>query len=42
MMLQAINRLDFLSVDYLSDLQGRSDGDPRTAWDFYSSSVLGE
>ncbi|KFP13341.1 BCL-6 corepressor-like 1, partial [Egretta garzetta] len=26
--------------DYLSDLQGRSDGDPRTAWDFYSSSVL--
>ncbi|KFQ09429.1 BCL-6 corepressor-like 1, partial [Leptosomus discolor] len=28
--------------DYLSDLQGRSDGDPRTAWDFYSSSVLGE
>ncbi|XP_009947545.1 PREDICTED: BCL-6 corepressor-like protein 1, partial [Leptosomus discolor] len=27
--------------DYLSDLQGRSDGDPRTAWDFYSSSVLG-
>uniref|UniRef100_A0A8C4WLG5 BCL6 corepressor like 1 n=1 Tax=Gopherus evgoodei TaxID=1825980 RepID=A0A8C4WLG5_9SAUR len=29
----------FLS-DYLSDLQGRADGDPRTAWDFYSSSVL--
>ncbi|NXC46808.1 BCORL protein, partial [Penelope pileata] len=29
----------FLS-DYLSDLQGRTDGDPRTAWDFYSSSVL--
>ncbi|XP_010001770.1 PREDICTED: LOW QUALITY PROTEIN: BCL-6 corepressor-like protein 1 [Chaetura pelagica] len=26
--------------DYLSDLQGRSDGDPRMAWDFYSSSVL--
>ncbi|NXN62975.1 BCORL protein, partial [Himantopus himantopus] len=26
--------------DYLSDLQGRTDGDPRTAWDFYSSSVL--
>ncbi|NXK39098.1 BCORL protein, partial [Piprites chloris] len=26
--------------DYLSDLQGRADGDPRTAWDFYSSSVL--
>uniref|UniRef100_A0A8C5TXR2 BCL6 corepressor like 1 n=1 Tax=Malurus cyaneus samueli TaxID=2593467 RepID=A0A8C5TXR2_9PASS len=26
--------------DYLSDLQGRSDGDPQTAWDFYSSSVL--
>uniref|UniRef100_A0A8C3MLQ3 Uncharacterized protein n=1 Tax=Geospiza parvula TaxID=87175 RepID=A0A8C3MLQ3_GEOPR len=40
MMLQAINCLDFLSLDYLSDLQGRSDGDPRTAWDFYSSSVL--
>ncbi|XP_065412414.1 BCL-6 corepressor-like protein 1 isoform X2 [Chrysemys picta bellii] len=29
----------FLS-DYLSDLQGRADGDPRTTWDFYSSSVL--
>ncbi|XP_075428918.1 BCL-6 corepressor-like protein 1 isoform X2 [Ascaphus truei] len=29
----------FLS-DYLSDLRGRSDGDPRTLWDFYSSSVL--
>uniref|UniRef100_A0A8C8RK20 BCL6 corepressor like 1 n=1 Tax=Pelusios castaneus TaxID=367368 RepID=A0A8C8RK20_9SAUR len=29
----------FLS-DYLLDLQGRADGDPRTAWDFYSSSVL--
>uniref|UniRef100_A0ABM5EWQ0 BCL-6 corepressor-like protein 1 isoform X1 n=1 Tax=Pogona vitticeps TaxID=103695 RepID=A0ABM5EWQ0_9SAUR len=29
----------FLS-DYLSDLQGRADGDPRTAWDFYSSTVL--
>ncbi|XP_010078850.1 PREDICTED: BCL-6 corepressor-like protein 1 [Pterocles gutturalis] len=26
--------------DYLSDLQGRTDGDPQTAWDFYSSSVL--
>ncbi|NXK89016.1 BCORL protein, partial [Formicarius rufipectus] len=26
--------------DYLSDLQGRSDGDPRAAWDFYSSTVL--
>ncbi|XP_074864109.1 BCL-6 corepressor-like protein 1 [Carettochelys insculpta] len=26
--------------DYLLDLQGRADGDPRTAWDFYSSSVL--
>ncbi|KAM6413311.1 BCL-6 corepressor-like protein 1 [Rhynochetos jubatus] len=26
--------------DYLLDLQGRTDGDPRTAWDFYSSSVL--
>ncbi|NXJ84699.1 BCORL protein, partial [Trogon melanurus] len=26
--------------DYLSDLQGRADGDPQTAWDFYSSSVL--
>nr|XP_009930643.1 PREDICTED: BCL-6 corepressor-like protein 1 [Opisthocomus hoazin] len=26
--------------DYLSDLEGRADGDPRTAWDFYSSSVL--
>ncbi|XP_075042451.1 BCL-6 corepressor-like protein 1 isoform X2 [Mixophyes fleayi] len=30
----------FLS-DYLSDLRGRSDGDPRASWDFYSSSVLG-
>ncbi|XP_059588662.1 BCL-6 corepressor-like protein 1 isoform X1 [Alligator mississippiensis] len=29
----------FLS-DYLSDLQGRTDGDPQTAWDFYSSSIL--
>ncbi|XP_061454505.1 BCL-6 corepressor-like protein 1 isoform X2 [Rhineura floridana] len=29
----------FLS-DYLLDLQGRDDGDPRTAWDFYSSAVL--
>lgn len=29
----------FLS-DYLSDLRGRSDGDPRASWDFYSSSVL--
>ncbi|XP_053329732.1 BCL-6 corepressor-like protein 1 isoform X2 [Spea bombifrons] len=27
--------------DYLSDLRGRSDGDPRAAWDFYSSSILG-
>ncbi|XP_056215274.1 BCL-6 corepressor-like protein 1 isoform X6 [Falco biarmicus] len=27
-------------ADYLLDLQGRTDGDPRTAWDFYSSSVL--
>ncbi|XP_040428465.1 BCL-6 corepressor-like protein 1 [Cygnus olor] len=26
--------------DYLLDLQGRADGDPQTAWDFYSSSVL--
>ncbi|XP_054852962.1 BCL-6 corepressor-like protein 1 [Eublepharis macularius] len=26
--------------DYLLDLQGRADGDPRTAWEFYSSSVL--
>ena len=30
-----------LLEDYLSDLQGRADGDPRTAWDFYSSTVLG-
>ncbi|KAG9478166.1 BCL-6 corepressor-like protein 1 isoform X1 [Eleutherodactylus coqui] len=30
----------FLS-DYLSDLRGRSDGDPRASWDFYSSSTLG-
>ncbi|XP_069841870.1 BCL-6 corepressor-like protein 1 isoform X2 [Dendropsophus ebraccatus] len=29
----------FLS-DYLSDLRGRCDGDPRASWDFYSSSVL--
>ncbi|XP_027692101.1 BCL-6 corepressor-like protein 1 [Vombatus ursinus] len=29
----------FLS-DHLSDLQGRPEGDPRVAWDFYSSSVL--
>ncbi|XP_044162259.1 BCL-6 corepressor-like protein 1 isoform X1 [Bufo gargarizans] len=29
----------FLS-DYLSDLRGRSDGDPRASWDLYSSSVL--
>ncbi|KAM9326276.1 BCL-6 corepressor-like protein 1 [Gastrophryne carolinensis] len=29
----------FLS-DYLSDLRGRTDGDPRASWDFYSSSVL--
>lgn len=29
----------FLS-DYLLDLQGRDDGDPQTAWEFYSSSVL--
>ncbi|KAL7979448.1 hypothetical protein Chor_004606 [Crotalus horridus] len=27
-------------TDYLLDLQGRLDGDPQTAWDFYSSSVL--
>uniref|UniRef100_A0A8D2L6Z8 BCL-6 corepressor PCGF1 binding domain-containing protein n=2 Tax=Varanus komodoensis TaxID=61221 RepID=A0A8D2L6Z8_VARKO len=27
-------------TDYLLDLQGRADGDPQTAWDFYSSSVL--
>ncbi|XP_039186877.1 BCL-6 corepressor-like protein 1 [Crotalus tigris] len=27
-------------ADYLLDLQGRLDGDPQTAWDFYSSSVL--
>ncbi|XP_060105659.1 LOW QUALITY PROTEIN: BCL-6 corepressor-like protein 1 [Heteronotia binoei] len=26
--------------DYLLDLQGRADGDPRMAWEFYSSSVL--
>ncbi|XP_042335170.1 BCL-6 corepressor-like protein 1 isoform X1 [Sceloporus undulatus] len=26
--------------DYLLDLQGRADEDPRTAWDFYSSAVL--
>ncbi|KAJ6663257.1 hypothetical protein lerEdw1_010393 [Lerista edwardsae] len=30
---------NFLS-DYLLDLQGRADGDPQTAWEFYSSSVL--
>ncbi|KAM5146417.1 BCL-6 corepressor-like protein 1 isoform 2-T2 [Mantella aurantiaca] len=29
----------FLS-DYLSDLRGRADGDPRASWDFYSSSIL--
>ncbi|XP_072287555.1 BCL-6 corepressor-like protein 1 isoform X2 [Pyxicephalus adspersus] len=29
----------FLS-DYLSDLRGRTDGDPRASWDFYSSSVI--
>ncbi|XP_026530489.1 BCL-6 corepressor-like protein 1 [Notechis scutatus] len=29
-------------TDHLLDLQGRPDGDPQTAWDFYSSSVLGE
>ncbi|XP_073445938.1 BCL-6 corepressor-like protein 1 isoform X2 [Dendrobates tinctorius] len=29
----------FLS-DYLSDLRGRCDGDPRASWDFFSSSVL--
>ncbi|XP_068930156.1 BCL-6 corepressor-like protein 1 isoform X2 [Petaurus breviceps papuanus] len=29
----------FLS-DHLSDLQGRPEGDPRVAWDFYSSSIL--
>ncbi|XP_030064933.1 BCL-6 corepressor-like protein 1 [Microcaecilia unicolor] len=29
----------FLS-DYLSDLRGRSEGDPRTSWDFYSSSIF--
>ncbi|XP_040180958.1 BCL-6 corepressor-like protein 1 isoform X3 [Rana temporaria] len=29
----------FLS-DYLSDLRGRTDGDPRASWDFYSSSIL--
>ncbi|KAJ7310250.1 hypothetical protein JRQ81_007148 [Phrynocephalus forsythii] len=29
-------------TDYLLDLQGRDDGDPRTTWDFYSSSLLGE
>ncbi|KAM4696714.1 BCL-6 corepressor-like protein 1 isoform 2-T2 [Rhinophrynus dorsalis] len=28
-------------TDYLSDLRGRADGDPRASWDFYSSSVLG-
>uniref|UniRef100_A0A8D0GLP9 BCL6 corepressor like 1 n=1 Tax=Sphenodon punctatus TaxID=8508 RepID=A0A8D0GLP9_SPHPU len=27
-------------TDYLSDLQGRVDGDPQTTWDFYSSTVL--
>ncbi|KAM8952464.1 BCL-6 corepressor-like protein 1 isoform 2-T2 [Pelodytes ibericus] len=27
--------------DYLADLRGRPDADPRAAWDFYSSSVLG-
>ncbi|XP_063794422.1 BCL-6 corepressor-like protein 1 isoform X2 [Pseudophryne corroboree] len=27
--------------DYLSDLRGRTDGDPRASWDFYSSSVFG-
>ncbi|CAI9602334.1 unnamed protein product [Staurois parvus] len=26
--------------DYLSDLRGRTDGDPRASWDFYSSSIL--
>ncbi|XP_028923220.1 BCL-6 corepressor-like protein 1 isoform X2 [Ornithorhynchus anatinus] len=29
----------FLS-DHLSDLQGRAEGDPHVAWDFYSSSTL--
>nr|XP_033801780.1 BCL-6 corepressor-like protein 1 isoform X2 [Geotrypetes seraphini] len=29
----------FLS-DYLSDLRGRSEGDPRTSWDFYSSAIF--
>jgi len=38
----SINPLNYSSSDYLSHLQGRTDGDPRTAWDFYSSSVLGE
>ncbi|XP_068106078.1 BCL-6 corepressor-like protein 1 isoform X2 [Hyperolius riggenbachi] len=27
-------------TDYLSDLRGRTDGDPRTSWDFYSSAIL--
>ncbi|XP_006862895.1 PREDICTED: BCL-6 corepressor-like protein 1 [Chrysochloris asiatica] len=31
----------FLS-DHLSDLQGRTEGDPGLSWDFYSSSVLEE
>ncbi|XP_013924902.1 PREDICTED: BCL-6 corepressor-like protein 1 [Thamnophis sirtalis] len=29
-------------TDHLLDLQGRPDGDPQTAWDFHSSSVLEE
>lgn len=31
----------FLFADYLSDLQGRSEGDPGIYWEFYGSSVCG-
>lgn len=31
-----------LSADYLKDLQGRSDEDSSSFWDFYGSSVCGE
>ncbi|XP_077779144.1 BCL-6 corepressor-like protein 1 [Podarcis muralis] len=33
------NMKNFLN-DYLLDLQGRAEGDPHTAWDFYSSTIL--
>ncbi|XP_028570459.2 BCL-6 corepressor-like protein 1 isoform X2 [Podarcis muralis] len=33
------NMKNFLN-DYLLDLQGRAEGDPHTAWDFYSSTIV--